>query len=49
MVELTDFINQMDLTNIIEHFIQAQKNIPSSQYLMELSPKLTWMWENSAN
>ena len=44
MVELNDIINQMDLTNITEYLQQyyhTQKNISFSQYIMELSLKLT--------
>jgi hypothetical protein len=34
IVELTDFMNQMDLTST-EHLTQAQKYMSSSQHLME--------------
>jgi hypothetical protein len=38
MSELNDVINQIDLTDIYRTF---HRNIPSSQYLMEFSLKLT--------
>jgi hypothetical protein len=31
----------MDLADICRHFTEIEKNIPSSQDLMEFSPKLT--------
>ena len=39
--ELTDVMNQMDQQVSTEHFTQTQKDIPSSQHLLEPSPKLT--------
>jgi hypothetical protein len=38
MLELTDVINQMDLTDA-EYFTLTQKSMVSSYQLMELSPK----------
>jgi hypothetical protein len=40
-VELKEVMDQMVLTISIEHFFLNQKNIPSSQHLMTLSPKFT--------
>jgi exonuclease III len=37
-MKLTDIMNQTVLT---EYFTQTQRNIPSSQHLMDPSPKLT--------
>lgn len=41
MLELTNVINKMDLTDIYRLTHPNQKNIPFSLHLMELSPKLT--------
>ena len=30
--ELTDIVNQMDITNTIQHFIETPKNIHASQH-----------------
>ena len=40
IMELADIITQIDLTDIYRTFHQTQKNMPSSQHLMKLSPKL---------
>ena len=40
-VKLIEALDQLDLTDIIEHFTLKQKNIPFSQHLMVPSPKLT--------
>ena len=45
MLELTDIIIQINLALFIENFTQTQKNIPYSQQIMELSPKLTTYWD----
>lgn len=37
MLEVASIINQIDLTDITEHFTQTQKDISSFQHLMELS------------
>jgi exonuclease III len=39
ILQLNDIIDQMDLTDVTEYFIQQQHNIHSPQQLMELSPK----------
>ena len=44
MRELTDFMTQMDLTDtleLIELFMQTQKNISSLQHFLEPSQRLT--------
>ena len=40
IMELADIITQIDLTDTYGTFHQTQKNMPSSQHLMELSVKL---------
>jgi len=40
MLQLTNIVNLMNLTDIYRYFTQIQKNIPS-QHLMEHFPKLT--------
>ena len=39
--ELRDAMSQMDLRTSIEHSIQTEMNIPSSQHFMKPSQKLT--------
>jgi hypothetical protein len=39
-MKLIDIINEIDLRDIYKYFIQTQINIPSSEYLIDPSPKL---------
>ena len=41
---LNDTLDEMDLIDIFRHFIQMQKNTPSSQVHMEHSPGQTTSW-----